>query len=62
MGMHMWNTSSLMCLVTTWGIRVSGYWYLCQGPGQRTHILVQTQAFALTGNKVVLTTPPNLEA
>lgn len=53
MGVHVWKTCSFMCvcLVTRWGMGVSGAWYPCQGPGQRIHILVQTQALAPTGNE-----------
>lgn len=50
---HGTGTYSLMCvcLVTRCGRGVSGPWYSCQGLGQSTHILVQTQDLASTGNK-----------
>lgn len=53
MGMHLWNPYSLMglCLVTRCSRGGSGAWYLPQGPGQRTHILVHTQALAPAGNR-----------
>lgn len=55
MGMHMRNSYSLMCvcLVTRRDRGGSGAWYPHRGLGQRTHILVQTQALAPTGNKAV---------